>query len=151
MSNSIIHFCYILLFFLSLIPGQNIPTSASGSKPSQATILENKNIRITFNQIDGLPDQYELLQVNDRFIGKDKNSKIEAVVRHLADHSERKVEASLNAVTTFPGKADFKYKLTFDNVQAGTFEINYTYPVFLLIFMMTNSCGSSRDRWGGIR
>jgi len=142
MLNSIIHICYILIFFPILILTQETHSSASRSKPNQFNILENQTIRINFDKTDGLPDQYELLKVNDCFRGADRNSKIEAVIRKLTDHSERRVDANLSDVKMRPGMANFRYQLTFDHALVGTFEIRYTLDhssIFITIENVTES------------
>jgi len=144
MLNNLIQICCILLFFPQLILAQKTHSSPFRSKPYQATILENKSIRITFDQTDGLPYQYELLKVYDRFRGADKGRKIEAVIRKLADHSERKVDVDLSFVTMRPGMANFRYQLTFDHAPAGTFEISYTLhnsTIFITLENVSESKG----------
>ena len=138
MFNTIIQICWIFLFSPTMILAQQTHSSPSLSKPYLATILENKTIRITFDPTDGLPDQYELLKVNDRYHGADKNRKIEAVIRKLTDHSERKVDAVLSAVTTRPGMANFRYQLTFNHEPSGTFEISYALQNSTILITLEN-------------
>ena len=142
--NIIIYICCVLLFFPSLIPARETHASPTWYNPTQALILENRSIRITFDHADGLPNQYDLLKFNDHFLGGDKNRKIEAVIRKLADHSEKRVDVILSGVKMQPEMANFRYQLTFDHAPVGTFEIHYTLD-HSTIFITIENVSESKE------
>src|SRR5665648_261479 len=115
----------ILLFIPAIIVAQGTNLPSVRPKPKQAFVLKNKDLSITFDKNDGLPYQYELLKIKERFWGENSGKKIEVVVRKLSDRSETKSDATLSSANIKSGKARFIYNLGFNGADAGTFEICY--------------------------
>jgi hypothetical protein len=93
--------------------------------PLHPIVVENANLRITFDGNDGLPYKYDLLKLGDSYWGEDTGTGINVNVRNLADQTNADCLAMLDSVTTGPERTRFKYKLLYKGVDAGSFEIDY--------------------------